>query len=40
MMEWNLDFISEENFKKHVRETIMKYGSKLESYDLKNLIAT
>ena len=35
MMEWNLDFISEENFKKHVRETIMKYGGKLESYDLK-----
>ncbi len=34
-MEWNLDFISEENFKKHIQETIMKYGSKLESYDLK-----
>ncbi|MCD8378316.1 MAG: Eco47II family restriction endonuclease [Candidatus Gastranaerophilales bacterium] len=34
-MAWNLDFISEENFKEHVRATIMKYGEKLESYDLK-----
>lgn len=34
-MAWNLSFISEENFKKHVRATIMKYGEKLESYDLK-----
>ena len=34
-MVWNLDFISEEDFKKHVRATIMKYGEKLESYDLK-----
>ena len=34
-MAWNLDFISEEDFKKHVRATIMKYGEKLESYDLK-----
>lgn len=34
-MAWNLDFISEEEFKKHVRATIMKYGEKLESYDLK-----
>ena len=34
-MVWNLSFISEENFKKHVRATIMKYGEKLESYDLK-----
>ena len=30
-MVWNLDFISEEDFKKHVRATIMKYGEKLES---------
>ena len=29
-MAWNLDFISEEDFKKHVRATIMKYGEKLE----------
>lgn len=35
MMEWNLDFITEEEFKNHVRATIMKYGEKLESYDLK-----
>ena len=35
IMPWKLDFISEENFKKHVRATIMKYGEKLESYDLK-----
>ena len=28
-MVWNLDFISEEDFKKHVRATIMKYGEKL-----------
>ena len=35
LMSWNLDFISEEYFKKHVRATIMKYGEKLESYDLK-----
>lgn len=34
-MAWNLDFISEEDFKKHVRATIMKYGEKLESYDLR-----
>ena len=27
-MVWNLDFISEEDFKKHVRATIMKYGEK------------
>lgn len=34
-MAWNLSFISEEEFKNHVRATIMKYGEKLESYDLK-----
>lgn len=34
-MDWNLNFIEEENFKKHVRATIMKYGEKLESYDLR-----
>ncbi len=34
-MAWKLSFISEEDFKKHVRATIMKYGEKLESYDLK-----
>lgn len=35
MMDWKLNFISEEEFKNHVRATIMKYGEKLESYDLK-----
>lgn len=34
-MDWNLNFISEEEFKEHVCATIMKYGEKLESYDLK-----
>ncbi len=34
-MGWDLKFISEENFKIHVRATIMKYGEKLESFDLK-----
>lgn len=34
-MEWNLNFISEEDFKKHVQETILKYGEKLEPFDLK-----
>ena len=32
---WDLDFITEENFKKHVQETIKTYGEKLESYNLK-----
>ena len=31
-MEWDLDFISEDDFKNHVRATIMKYGEKLKSY--------
>ncbi len=34
-MDWKLGFISEGDFKEHVRTTIMKYGEKLESYDLK-----
>jgi hypothetical protein len=33
-MAWELKFISEENFKKHVRATIMKYGEKLKSFDV------
>jgi len=41
-MAWDLDFISEEDFKAHVRATIVKYGENLESYDLrkfnKNLV--
>ncbi len=34
-MARDLDFISEEDFKDHVRATIIKYGEKLEPYDLK-----
>ena len=34
-MAWKLNFISEEEFKNHVRATIMKYGEKPEPYDLK-----
>lgn len=32
---WQLDFISESDFKSHVITTIEKYGEKLESYDMK-----
>ena len=34
-MEWTLDFISEEDFTKHVGATIEKYGEKLQPYDIK-----
>ena len=34
-MCWLLDFISEEDFVRHVGATIEKYGEKLESYDVK-----
>lgn len=34
-MAWNLNFITKEDFKKHVQATILKYGEKLESFDLK-----
>jgi hypothetical protein len=41
-MAWELSFISEEDFTKHVRDTIDKYGEKLESFDIarfnKNII--
>jgi len=33
-MGWDLDFITEEEFKKHVQATILKYGEKLKSFDL------
>jgi len=33
-MPWNLNFISEQDFKGHVQATIMKYGEKLQSFDL------
>ena len=32
-MDWKLDFISEDDFVKHVEATIDKYGEKLESFD-------
>lgn len=34
-MSWELTFISEADFVKHVRDTIQKYGDKLESFDLR-----
>lgn len=34
-MTWDLNFISEKDFKEHVQATIMKYGEKLQSFDLK-----
>ncbi|HEP1794188.1 TPA: Eco47II family restriction endonuclease [Streptococcus suis] len=34
-MTWPLNFISEEDFYKHVQATIEKYGEKLQSFDLK-----
>lgn len=34
-MSWNLNFITEEDFRKHVEATIEKYGEKLESFDIK-----
>jgi hypothetical protein len=32
---WGLSFISEDDFTKHVRDTIKKYGEKLKPFDLK-----
>lgn len=32
---WKLDWITEDNFRKHVIETIKQYGETLRSYDLK-----
>ena len=34
MEQWPLSFISEEDFTNHVKDTISKYGSKLEAIDL------
>ena len=31
-MTWDLSFITEENFTKHVQDTIEKYGDKLKSF--------
>lgn len=33
-MDWDIDFISHEDFKTHVRNTIVHYGEKLEPYDV------
>ena len=32
-----LNFISDANFKKHIRETILQYGERLQPYDLEKL---
>lgn len=32
---WDLEFITEKDFKKHVEETIKKYGEKLQPFNLK-----
>lgn len=34
-MDWNINFISHEDFKNHVAQTIESYGVKLKAYDLK-----
>ncbi len=34
-MSWKLNFITEEEFISHVQATILKYGEKLESYDIR-----
>lgn len=36
-MKWDLNFINEQNFETHVRQTILKYGENLEPFDLKKL---
>ena len=33
-MNWNIDFISHDDFKEHVRNTIARYGEKLQPYDI------
>lgn len=38
-MPWDIDYISREDFKQHVKNTIAHYGSKLVSYDLKKFNA-
>lgn len=34
-MEWDIEFITKNDFEEHVRNTIRQYGSKLKSIDLK-----
>lgn len=35
MNKWDIDFISEEDFKNHIKQTILHYGDKLKNIDLK-----
>ena len=35
MADWDINFISHEDFKNHVKATIRHYGSKLKPYDVK-----
>lgn len=34
-MEWKISFITQEQFKNHIRETIRQYGDKLKPYDVR-----
>lgn len=34
MTNWNLSFITQDDFVQHVRQTIVKYGDKLQSFNL------
>lgn len=34
-MSWDISFLSEDDFKEHVRKTILQYGKKLQPYTLK-----
>ncbi|WP_322630626.1 Eco47II family restriction endonuclease [Aedoeadaptatus coxii] len=38
-MDWDLDFISKKDFKHHVENTIVQYGRKLQSFDVKRFNA-
>lgn len=38
-MQWDIDYMSRDDFKQHVRNTIDHYGAKLRSYDLKKFNA-
>lgn len=33
-MDWDIDFITYEDFRQHVANTIKRYDNKLESYDV------
>lgn len=34
-MKWDIDFITQDDFKKHIKQTILHYGDKLKGIDLK-----